>query len=140
MDQKFGDRISLSIYKAMEPTLRYSTAHLPLRKHEDFNSIRGISLPTGHDIIGMCSDGVGTKSSFALEYGDWSGIGFDLLAMVCDDVVAIGAMPQAITTTIDVAISKPALSTTCPSLYTIILNNDKELSTSFKFNFEKSLL
>lgn len=102
MDQKFGDRISLSIYKAMEPTLRYSTAHLPLRKHEDFNSIRGISLPTGHDIIGMCSDGVGTKSSFALEYGDWSGIGFDLLAMVCDDAVAIGATPQAITTTIDV--------------------------------------
>jgi phosphoribosylformylglycinamidine cyclo-ligase len=59
----------------------------------------GIQNPSGYHkpVLMMSTDGVGTKLEIARKTGILNGIGFDLVAMVADDLVAVGAKPIALT-------------------------------------------
>jgi phosphoribosylformylglycinamidine cyclo-ligase len=59
----------------------------------------GIQLPVGYDnpVLMMSTDGVGTKAEIARQTGLVEGLGYDVLAMVVDDLAAAGATPIAAT-------------------------------------------
>jgi phosphoribosylformylglycinamidine cyclo-ligase len=59
----------------------------------------GVQIPGGyrHPVLMMSTDGVGTKLEIARTTGILDGVGFDLVAMVADDLVAVGAKPIALT-------------------------------------------
>jgi len=58
----------------------------------------GIQIPAGFDtpVLMMSTDGVGTKAELARQTGMVEGLGYDLVAMVADDLAAAGAQPIAI--------------------------------------------
>jgi len=55
----------------------------------------GLTLPTGYvePVLMLTTDGVGTKLELARRFNRWDGVGFDLVAMVVDDLAAAGATP-----------------------------------------------
>jgi phosphoribosylformylglycinamidine cyclo-ligase len=59
----------------------------------------GMRLPIGYEnpVLMMSTDGVGTKAELARQTGLVDGLGYDLLAMVADDLAAAGATPIALT-------------------------------------------
>jgi phosphoribosylformylglycinamidine cyclo-ligase len=59
----------------------------------------GITIPAGYTnpVLMMSTDGVGTKGELARATGIVDGLGYDLVAMVADDLVAVGARPIALT-------------------------------------------
>ena len=59
----------------------------------------GFRIPKGYEdpVLMMATDGVGTKLDLARRAGRVSGVGFDLVAMVVDDLAAAGAEPLALT-------------------------------------------
>lgn len=59
----------------------------------------GIRIPDGFQspVLMMSTDGVGTKIELARATGRYEGLGFDLVAMCVDDLVAVGAQPLAFT-------------------------------------------
>ena len=59
----------------------------------------GLRLPVGYEnpVLMMSTDGVGTKAELARQSGLVDGLGYDLLAMVTDDLAAAGATPIALT-------------------------------------------
>ena len=59
----------------------------------------GVRIPVGYrtPVLMMSTDGIGTKIDLARRTGILDGLGFDLVAMVADDLVAVGAKPIALT-------------------------------------------
>ena len=59
----------------------------------------GMQIPAGFEVpvLMMSTDGVGTKADIARITGLVEGLGFDLVAMVADDLAAAGAQPIAMT-------------------------------------------
>lgn len=59
----------------------------------------GITIPAGYrsPVLMMATDGVGTKAELARRAGRLDGLGWDLVAMCIDDLVAAGARPIAMT-------------------------------------------
>jgi len=59
----------------------------------------GMQIPAGFEVpvLMMSTDGVGTKADIARVTGLVEGLGFDLVAMVADDLAAAGAQPFAMT-------------------------------------------
>ncbi|MDX1448082.1 MAG: phosphoribosylformylglycinamidine cyclo-ligase [Acidimicrobiia bacterium] len=57
----------------------------------------GVELPAGYTrpVLMLSTDGVGTKLSVAAATERWEGVGYDLVAMCGDDLVAAGARPIA---------------------------------------------
>jgi len=55
----------------------------------------GVPIPDGYanPVLMLSTDGVGTKLDIARRADDWSGVGFDLVAMCVDDLAAVGAAP-----------------------------------------------
>ena len=64
----------------------------------------GLQIPAGFEVpvLMMSTDGVGTKADIARRTGMVEGLGFDLVAMVADDLAAAGAQPIAMTDYISV--------------------------------------
>jgi phosphoribosylformylglycinamidine cyclo-ligase len=58
----------------------------------------GLTLPAGYvePVLMLTTDGVGTKLELARRFNRWAGVGFDLVAMVVDDLAAAGAIPLGI--------------------------------------------
>jgi len=58
----------------------------------------GLRVPLGYrqPILMMTTDGVGTKLELARQLQLWQGVGWDLVAMVADDLAALGARPLAL--------------------------------------------
>ncbi len=56
----------------------------------------GLTLPAGYSepVLMLTTDGVGTKLELARRFNRWEGVGFDLVAMVVDDLAAVGAAPS----------------------------------------------
>jgi len=65
------------------------------------NAFAGIVELLGQRVA-MTSDGIGTKIEVAERIGRFETLGFDLLAMVVDDLAAIGARPMAVSNILDV--------------------------------------
>ncbi len=59
----------------------------------------GLQIPAGFEVpvLMMSTDGVGTKADLARQAGLIEGLGYDLVAMVADDLAAAGAQPIALT-------------------------------------------
>jgi len=59
----------------------------------------GLQIPAGFEVpvLMMATDGVGTKADLARQAGLLEGLGYDLVAMVADDLAAAGAQPIAMT-------------------------------------------
>lgn len=59
----------------------------------------GMAVPSGYadPVLMLSTDGVGTKGEVARRSGRLDGLGFDLVAMCADDLVAAGAEPIAMT-------------------------------------------
>lgn len=71
---------------------------------DDFAGLRFIkvdNLPKGTVMSGG-SDGVATKAEFAERAGQYETLGFDLMAMVCDDAVIRGGEPVLVKSVLDV--------------------------------------
>ena len=70
----------------------------------------GFRIPNGYvdPILMMSTDGIGTKLDLARRLGQLGGVGFDLVAMVIDDLAAAGALPLAMTDYIAVGRLDPA--------------------------------
>jgi phosphoribosylformylglycinamidine cyclo-ligase len=56
----------------------------------------------GNALIGITSDGIGTKMELAERVGRYDTLGFDLVAMVADDLAAMGIEPTNMTNVLDV--------------------------------------
>lgn len=61
------------------------------------------ALDFGDFYLVQCCDTVGTKIDLAAQSGDFSGLGHDLLAMVADDAICLGAEVISITNTFETA-------------------------------------
>jgi phosphoribosylformylglycinamidine cyclo-ligase len=58
----------------------------------------GVTLPAGYvePVLMLTTDGAGTKLELARRFNRWAGVGFDLVAMVVDDLAAAGATPLGV--------------------------------------------
>jgi len=62
---------------------------------------RIVIIRVGRHRLMLNSDGIGTKVEIAEKLGQHQSLGFDLLAMLCDDAVRFGAEPLAISNILD---------------------------------------
>ena len=70
----------------------------------------GVPIPKGYanPVLMLSTDGVGTKLDIARRADDWSGVGFDLVAMCVDDLATVGAAPVGFVDYIAVGALNPA--------------------------------
>ncbi len=97
---ELGDQSSKAAYAAAKETFsaRKGMIGEPLIQDGGFAGV----LDMGDHYLVMGDDGVGTKMDAAIQADNFETLGEDLLAMVADDAVCIGAEVIAITNTIDV--------------------------------------
>ncbi len=69
----------------------------------------------GKERIGIGSDGIGTKAELAERTGIYNTLGYDLVAMVADDLAAAGFEPTNISNVIDVDFLDPVIIDTLMS-------------------------
>jgi len=102
---KAGDTASEAFYKASKTTWHYRTGIGRIQSaFDDFSGLRYIDVSNLKDtVMGDNYDGVGTKSEIAERLKKFDTLGFDLLAMVCDDAVIRGAEPVAVGNVLDVS-------------------------------------
>lgn len=74
----------------------------------------GLTLPVDYiqPVLMLTTDGVGTKLELARRAGRWDGVGFDLVAMVVDDLAAAGAAPLGLVDYMAVGALDPERDTT----------------------------
>lgn len=97
-----GDRCSQIAYEAAKKTFKNRKGKVG----EAFTLKGGFSGPIQFEelknaFIVMNSDGVGSKAVVAEKMNSFDSLAFDLIAMVADDCVALGAEPVALTNTLD---------------------------------------
>jgi phosphoribosylformylglycinamidine cyclo-ligase len=63
----------------------------------------------GNQRIGIGSDGIGTKAELAERTGIYHTLGYDLVAMVADDLIAVGFEPTNLSNVIDVDFLDPEI-------------------------------
>ena len=66
-------------------------------------------LPVGNERIVITADGIGTKIEVAERLGRYDTLGYDLLAMVTDDLAALGAEPCVVSNVLDVSVLDDAI-------------------------------
>lgn len=96
VSQSLNDRCS-SIARTWAQTTRPSAASSTVAR-DDFSHT--IITPSGP--IAITSDGIGTKVEIAERMARYDTLGFDLVAMVVDDLIAGGARPLALSNILDV--------------------------------------
>lgn len=100
VDQAGVDRCSEVAYAYAKSTFGALRGRDGLAVDGDEESFANV-IRIGDARIAVTSDGVGTKLEVAERVGRFDTLGFDLLAMVVDDLVAIGAEPVAVSNIID---------------------------------------
>src|SRR3989339_101428 len=100
VDIQAGDSASKRAYKAALSTHvgRKGMFACPLKLEGGFTG----ALDCGDFLLVQNDDGVGSKMMVAEQMNRFDTIGYDLLAMVCDDAICVGAEVLSITNTIDV--------------------------------------
>jgi len=97
-----GDDFSKYIYKAIQSTWVDSGWRKMITPLDDFSGLRYVDISNLDNVVmGMNFDGIGTKVNIAEALGDFSTIGYDLVAMVCDDAIIRGAEPVLMGSIID---------------------------------------
>ena len=99
VDIKLGDRASKIAYDFARTTF-ISRKEMIGEPVTDEGSFAGM-LDMGDFYIVQGDDGVGTKMEVAERIGKFDTLGYDLLAMVADDAVCLGAETISITNTLD---------------------------------------
>ncbi len=102
---KAGDAASDAFYKASKTTwqFRKGTGRVESAS-DDFSTLRYIDVSNlKNTVMGDNYDGIGTKSEIAERLKKFDTLGFDLLAMVCDDAVIRGGEPVAVGNVLDVS-------------------------------------
>ncbi|MDP8203622.1 MAG: phosphoribosylformylglycinamidine cyclo-ligase [Candidatus Tenebribacter mawsonii] len=99
VDIQIGDRASKIAYSFARSTFA-SRKNMIGEPITDEGAFAGI-LDMGDFFIVQGDDGVGTKMEVAERIGKFDTLGFDLLAMVADDAVCLGAETISITNTLD---------------------------------------
>lgn len=95
--QEHGNKISRIFYNEIKKSWNVNV----IESGERFRSIRTRPAPTPNAVYGIHSDGIGTKVEVAELMNYFSYLGHDLVAMVCDDASAMGAVPFMMSTTLD---------------------------------------
>jgi phosphoribosylformylglycinamidine cyclo-ligase len=100
VDIEAGDKASSKAYKAALSThvSRKGMFGSPLKLEGGFTG----ALDCGDFLLVQNDDGTGSKSLVAEQANDYSTLGYDLLAMVADDAVCVGAEVMSMTNTIDI--------------------------------------
>jgi len=99
VDIQMGDKASKIAYEFARSTF-HTRKNMIGEPVVDDGSFAGI-LDMGDFYIVQGDDGVGTKMEVAERIGKFDTLGFDLLAMVADDAVCLGAETISISNTID---------------------------------------
>lgn len=101
-----GDEASKKAYGHAKTTFnsRAGMIGAPLLQEGGFSG----ALDMGDFLLVQNDDGVGTKMEIAERTGDYSTIGQDLVAMVADDAICVGAEVISLTNTIDTPAVDPA--------------------------------
>ncbi|MEA2096509.1 MAG: phosphoribosylformylglycinamidine cyclo-ligase [Candidatus Cloacimonadota bacterium] len=99
VDIKMGDKASKIAYSFARSTFS-SRKNMIGEPVTDERSFAGM-LDMGDFYIVQGDDGVGTKMEVAERIGKFDTLGFDLLAMVADDAICLGAETISITNTLD---------------------------------------
>lgn len=100
VDIEAGDRSSRAAYEAAKATFagREGMFGKPVVSDDSFAGV----LDFGDFYMVQNDDGVGTKSEVAERMNKFDTLGYDLLAMVCDDAICIGAEVVSVSNTMDV--------------------------------------
>lgn len=95
-----GDKCSAIAYAAAKETFvgRKGLIGEPVLEEGGFTG----ALDMGDYYLVQNDDGVGTKIIIAEQINKLDTLGYDLLAMVADDAVCVGAEPISVTNTLDV--------------------------------------
>jgi len=96
---KLGDKTSKIAYSYAKSTFS-SRKNMIGEPVKDEGSFAGL-LNMGSFYLVQSDDGVGTKIEVAERIGKFDTLGYDLLAMVADDVICLGAETISVTNTID---------------------------------------
>jgi len=99
VDIKAGDTASKIAYNFAKSTFSSRKGMIGEPLVED-GSFAGL-IDMGEFYLVQGDDGVGTKIEIAEKIGKFDTLGYDLLAMVCDDAVCLGAETISITNTLD---------------------------------------
>ncbi|MBT4575767.1 MAG: phosphoribosylformylglycinamidine cyclo-ligase [Candidatus Cloacimonetes bacterium] len=99
VDIKIGDKASKIAYSFARSTF-FSRRGMIGEPVTDEGSFAGM-LDMGDFYIVQGDDGVGTKMEVAERIGKFDTLGYDLLAMVADDAICLGAETISITNTLD---------------------------------------
>ncbi|MCD6547285.1 MAG: hypothetical protein J7K22_01885 [Nanoarchaeota archaeon] len=106
VNNQLGNEASKILYEAAKKTWKVRKNKLGevITPNDDFSGIRYINvsnLPKG-TVMNINFDGIGTKVEIAERLGKYNTLGFDLIAMVCDDAVARGGEPVLVGSILDV--------------------------------------
>ena len=101
VDIDLGDRCSSTAFSWARKTFANRTGSLGAPLQGLDGSFANL-MAFGDIQLAMASDGIGTKVEVAERTRRYDTLGFDLLAMVVDDLVAIGAEPVNISNVLDV--------------------------------------
>lgn len=104
---ELGDKASRIAYKFAKSTFT-SRKNMIGEPITDDGAFAGL-LDMGQFYLVQSDDGVGTKMEVAERIGKFDTLGFDLLAMVADDVICLGAETVSITNTLDTSKVDPAI-------------------------------
>ena len=99
VDIEAGDNASKIAYEFAKSTF-FSRKGMIGESIADDGSFAG-PIDMGDFYLVQCDDGVGTKMEIAERIGKFDTIGQDLLAMVCDDAICLGAETISMTNTLD---------------------------------------
>lgn len=124
VDINLGDTVSAMLYEAAKASWARRQGRIGevIEPTGDFSGLRAIRVGKLPDdaVMGVNYDGVGTKVEVAERVGDFSTLGFDLLAMVCDDAVIRGGEPVLVGSVLDVNMLPNAGSDDWPRLKSLI--------------------
>jgi len=101
VDIKKGDEASKAAYDAAKSTFESRKGMIgePVTADGGYAGL----IDMGEFYLVQNDDGVGTKSLIAAKIGQYKTLGYDLLCMVADDAVCLGAEVVSVTNTMDVA-------------------------------------
>ncbi len=96
-----GDQCSKIAYKWAEKTFK-NVIHKEGSPAQNLRGAYANMLQFGENNIAITSDGIGTKIELAERMQIYNTLGFDLAAMIVDDLICLGAKPATLSNILDV--------------------------------------